>query len=135
MGIIIIACGIIIYFIFREWARQHYNRLPFERLTAEQIAELGRAELEARPVKRSTAGFKIWSLRVALPVLCGSIMFLVGVFLYVNNVRRQDNAYSDAAELIAYTLTAIGAAVGLLVDFIIELWLIRKGAHTKEADN
>lgn len=136
MKIVIIACGIIIYYIFREWVRQRNNRLPLERLTAEQIVELHRIELEAESAKRSTADFKIWYLRVALPVLCGSLMFLVGLLIYwgwVLEARRPD--IMNSAEAMTYTLTVIGAAVGVLVDFIVELRLSRKSAQAKDADN
>ncbi len=146
MNLTIIACGIIIYFMFREWARRS-AKLPLERLTPEQIAELHRIEMEARTHPQEEFDFKIWYLRAGLPVLCGFLMFLVGMLIRNYLIFSDDNmAYGEEygyyrrqleyfTMMLYQILTVVGVAAGALIEFVIELRMKRKSVRAEKTDN
>lgn len=131
-----IAFGIIGYFIFREWNRHHAYMKQLERMTAEQLAELRRTEVEAEAeVKRQALG-NFWYLRLAMLLLGGGIFCFVGFLLFEHNLLSDSSlhdgnlGYYRSLQEIYYirtmVLIVIGAALGVFAEFIIELWWKQK---------
>lgn len=145
MGIVIIACGIIIYFIFREWAGLRVNKLQLERLTAEQITQLRRIEAEAGAEvrKRSLGDFRY--LRLAMLLAGGAVGCIIGLILYKNNLLQDESMIGAKSRFwsqiesfygtLTVVLTVLGAALGIFVEFVTELWWRRKVIRTENADN
>ncbi len=128
MGSIIIVIGIVGYFIFREWNRHHAYMKLLERLTAEQLAELRRTEVEAEAeVKRQALG-DFWYLRIAMLLLGGGIFCFIGLEFFKDDILSDGsyNGLEDLYTLRTMVLTVIGAAIGVFAEFVIELWWKRK---------
>ncbi len=128
MGSIIIVIGIVGYFIFREWNRHRAYMKLIERMTAEQLAELRRTEVEAEAeVKRQALG-DFWYLRIAMLLLGGGIFCFIGLEFFKDDILSDGsyNGLEDLYTLRTMVLTVIGAAIGVFAEFVIELWWKRK---------
>ncbi len=128
MGSIIIIIGILGYFIFREWNRHHAYMKLIERMTAEQLAELRRTEVEAEAeVKRQALG-DFWYLRLAMLLLGGGIFCFIGLEFFKDDLLSDGsyNGLEDLYTLRTMVLTVIGAAIGVFAEFVVELWWKRK---------
>lgn len=128
MGSIIIIIGILGYFIYREWNRHHAYMKLIERMTAEQLAELRRTEVEAEAeVKRQALG-DFWYLRLAMLLLGGGIFCFIGLEFFKDDLLSDGsyNGLEDLYTLRTMVLTVIGAAIGVFAEFVVELWWKRK---------
>ncbi len=128
MGSIIIVIGIVGYFIFREWNRHRAYMKQIERMSAEQLAELRRTEVEAEAeVKRQALG-DFWYLRIAMLLLGGGIFCFIGLEFFKDDILSDGsyNGLEDLYTLRTMVLTVIGAAIGVFAEFVIELWWKRK---------
>ncbi len=135
MGSIIIVVGIIGYFILREWNRHRAYMKQIERMTAEQLAELRRTEVEAdAEVKRRALG-NFRYLRIAMLLLGGGIFCFIGLEFFKDDILSDGsyNGLEDLYTLRTMVLTVIGAAIGVFAEFVIELWwkwkIIRTEKH------
>lgn len=128
MGSIIIIIGIIGYFIFREWNHHSAYMTQIERMSAEQLAELRRTEVEAEAeVKRQALG-NFWFLRLAMLLLGGGIFCFIGLEFFKGDIMSAggNNVLEYLYSLRTVVLTVIGAAIGVFAEFVIELWWKQK---------
>ncbi len=135
MGSIIIVVGIIGYFILREWNHHRAYMKQIERMTAEQLAELRRTEVEAEAeVKRRSLG-NFRYLRIAMLLLGGGIFCFIGLEFFKDDILSDGsyNGLEDLYTLRTMVLTVIGASIGVFAEFVIELWwkwkIIRAEKH------
>lgn len=125
---LILAIGILGYFIFREWNRHHAYMKLLERMTAEQLAELRRTEVEAEAEVKRQALSDFWYLRLAMLLLGGGIFCFIGLEFFKDDLLSDGsyNGLEDLYTLRTMVLTVIGAAIGVFAEFVVELWWKRK---------